>query len=57
MIQLKLVLQNKPNHTCMTKLVLSAQGIFKAGLHLFLYLTIPPCWSFFSANWENDQLE
>ena len=30
----------------MIKLVLSAQGIFMDGLHLFLILTIPPFWSF-----------
>lgn len=38
MTQVKLVLQNKLNEVfvCVTKLVLSVQRIFKAGLYLFL---------------------
>lgn len=39
MTQVKLLLQKKPNQfsfVCVTKVVLPAQGIFKAGLH-FLF--------------------
>lgn len=39
MMQVKLVLQNKPD-VCMIKLVLSAQGIFEAGLTLFFILRV-----------------